>query len=183
MLICWHVNIAIITIIALYYCILVIQLVGMYIATIPNRDSPPAILLREGYREDGKVKTRTLANLSKLPAEAIAAHGAVSVQVARAMATGARERLGATFAVSVTGIAGPDGGSAAKPVGLTYIAVAGPVGVEVRRFGWSGDRLANKRDSARAALELLIAAAEAAGSEAAAGSEGAAPGPSPAGAR
>ena len=39
----------------------------MYIATIPNRDSPPAILLREGYREDGKVKTRTLANLSKLP--------------------------------------------------------------------------------------------------------------------
>jgi transposase len=44
----------------------------MYIATIPNRDSPPAILLREGYREDGKVKTRTLANLSKLPAEGIA---------------------------------------------------------------------------------------------------------------
>ena len=44
----------------------------MYIATIPNRSSPPAILLREGYREDGKVKTRTLANLSKLPGEAIA---------------------------------------------------------------------------------------------------------------
>ncbi len=44
----------------------------MYIATIPNRDSPPAILLREGYREGGKVKTRTLANLSKLPPEAIA---------------------------------------------------------------------------------------------------------------
>jgi transposase len=44
----------------------------MYIAYIPNRDSPPAILLREGYREGGKVKTRTLANLSKLPAEAIA---------------------------------------------------------------------------------------------------------------
>ena len=44
----------------------------MFIATIPNRNSPPAILLREGYREDGKVKTRTLANLSKLPAEAIA---------------------------------------------------------------------------------------------------------------
>ena len=45
----------------------------MYIATIPNRSSPPAILLREGYREAGKVKTRTLANLSKLPPEAIAA--------------------------------------------------------------------------------------------------------------
>jgi transposase len=45
----------------------------MYIATIPNRDSPPAILLRESYRENGKVKTRTLANLSKLPTEAIEA--------------------------------------------------------------------------------------------------------------
>ena len=45
--------------------------VGMYITSIPNRTSPPAILLREGYREGGKVKTRTLANLSKLPAEAI----------------------------------------------------------------------------------------------------------------
>jgi len=44
----------------------------MFITAIPNRKSPPAILLREGYREDGKVKTRTLANLSKLPAEAIA---------------------------------------------------------------------------------------------------------------
>ena len=46
-------------------------IVGMYIATIPNRTSPPAILLREGYREGGKVKNRTLANLSKLPSEAI----------------------------------------------------------------------------------------------------------------
>ena len=45
----------------------------MYVATVPNRRSPPAVLLREGYREDGKVKSRTLANLSKLPAEAIAA--------------------------------------------------------------------------------------------------------------
>ena len=48
-------------------------MVGMYIATIPNRGSPPAILLREGYREGGKVRTRTLANLSKLPPEAVAA--------------------------------------------------------------------------------------------------------------
>ncbi len=45
----------------------------MYVATVPNRRSPPAILLREGYRGDGKVKTRTLANLSQLPAEAVAA--------------------------------------------------------------------------------------------------------------
>ncbi len=48
-------------------------MVGMYIATVPNRGSPPAILLREGYRQGGKVKTRTLANLSRLPPEAVAA--------------------------------------------------------------------------------------------------------------
>jgi PncC family amidohydrolase len=107
-------------------------------------------------------------------AHTIAAHGAVSVQVARAMATGARRRLGSTFAVSVTGIAGPGGGSADKPVGLTYVAVAGPGGVVVRRFSWSGDRLANKRDSARAAVELLIDAAETgAGSEAGPSTRGA----------
>ena len=43
----------------------------MYIATVPNRNSPPAILLRESYRENGKVKSRTLANLSSLPPPAI----------------------------------------------------------------------------------------------------------------
>jgi PncC family amidohydrolase len=95
-----------------------------------------------------------------VPADVLAAHGAVSAQVALAMATGARERLGATFAVSITGIAGPDGGSDAKPVGLAYIGLAGPDGVEVRRFAWSGDRSANKRSSARAAIELLVEAAE-----------------------
>jgi PncC family amidohydrolase len=123
-----------------------------------------------GYVLGGIVAYHDLVKTGQLgvPAQTIAAHGAVSVQVARAMATGARERLGSTFAVSVTGIAGPDGGSDAKPVGLTYIAVAGPDGVDVRRFAWPGDRLANKRDSARAALELLLAAAAAAaGSEAA----------------
>jgi PncC family amidohydrolase len=84
------------------------------------------------------------------------AHGAVSAQVARAMAIGARERLGATVAASVTGIAGPDGGSEAKPVGLTYIAVADAEGADVRRIVWAGDRAANRRDSAVATLEMLL---------------------------
>ena len=57
--------------------VLYVIIVSMYIAIIPNRNSPPAILLREGYREGGKVKTRTLANLSKLPPEALAALGQV----------------------------------------------------------------------------------------------------------
>jgi PncC family amidohydrolase len=88
--------------------------------------------------------------------ELLAAHGAVSAQAARAMAVGARERLGVGLAVSVTGIAGPGGGSEAKPVGLTYVAVADEAGEDVRRFHWTGDRAANKRLSAGAALELLL---------------------------
>ena len=59
-----------------------------------------------------------------VPDDVLAAHGAVSAQVAMAMATGGRERTGADLAVSVTGIAGPDGGSEAKPVGLVHFAVA-----------------------------------------------------------
>ena len=89
------------------------------------------------------------------------AHGAVSAQVARAMALGARERFAAGVAASVTGIAGPNGGTAAKPVGLTYVAVADSDGVDVRRFVWSGDRAANRRDSASAVVEMLLARVEA----------------------
>ncbi len=102
------------------------------------------------------VKTNQLG----VPSAMLEAHGAVSAHVARAMATGARERFDATLAVSITGISGPDGGSSAKPVGLTYLGLAGPEGVEVRRFVWSGDRLANKRASARAAIALLVDGAE-----------------------
>jgi PncC family amidohydrolase len=96
-----------------------------------------------------------------VPAEVLAAHGAVSAQVAMAMATGGRERTGADLAVAVTGIAGPDGGTASKPVGLTYVAVADAVGVAVKRHVWSGDRSANKRQSAGAALSLLLDRVEA----------------------
>jgi PncC family amidohydrolase len=97
-----------------------------------------------------------------VPDEVLAAHGAVSAQVAMAMATGGRERTAADLAVSVTGIAGPDGGSPSKPVGLTYVAVADGSGVAVRRYIWDGDRAENKRRSAAAALELLLERVEAA---------------------
>jgi PncC family amidohydrolase len=102
------------------------------------------------YSNDAKI------GLLGVPVELLEAHGAVSAQVARAMALGARERLSADLAVAVTGVAGPGGGSPAKPVGLTYVAVANAAAVEVRRLAWTGDRLANKESSARAALELLL---------------------------
>jgi PncC family amidohydrolase len=91
-----------------------------------------------------------------VPAEQLRLHGAVSAQVARAMAVAARECLGADVAVAVTGISGPGGGSDAKPVGLTYLACADAASVEVRRFMWSGDRAANRLAGATAALELLL---------------------------
>ena len=96
-----------------------------------------------------------------VPDEVLAAHGAVSAQVALAMASGGRERTAADLAVSVTGIAGPDGGSPSKPVGLTYVAVADASGAVVRRHVWTGDRAENKRRSAAAALELLLERIEA----------------------
>ena len=87
----------------------------------------------------------------------LASHGAVSAQVARAMAEGALARFGASVAGSVTGIAGPDGGTVEKPVGLTYIGVADSSGADVRRIVWDGDRSANRRNSAAAVLEALLA--------------------------
>ena len=84
------------------------------------------------------------------------AHGAVSAQVAVAMAVGARVRFGADVAASVTGIAGPDGGSDAKPIGLTYVGVADDAGVDVRRVVWPGSRAANRHDSAVLVLETLL---------------------------
>jgi len=92
--------------------------------------------------------------------DVLAAHGAVSAQVARAMAGGARHRFGAALGVSVTGVAGPGGGTPDKPVGLTYVGVADVDGADVRRFTWAGDRDANRLESVRAALELLIERAE-----------------------
>jgi len=92
-----------------------------------------------------------------VPAEAIAAHGAVSAEVACAMAEGALANSRASFAVSVTGIAGPGGGSAAKPVGTVWIAIAasGEKAVASLLLA-SGDRAAIRQASVARALELLI---------------------------
>jgi nicotinamide-nucleotide amidase len=115
-----------------------------------------------GYFLGGVVSYADAAKVELLGVhpEALAAHGAVSAQVAKAMAEGARQRFASSLAVSITGVAGPDGGSEAKPVGLTYVGLAGPEGAEVRRFQWPGDRRSNREAAARAALEWLIERAE-----------------------
>lgn len=83
--------------------------------------------------------------------------GAVSEEVARAMATNVRAIMKTDYALSVTGIAGPGGGTLTKPVGLTYIGLALPNGeVIVEKYIWQGDREANKASSAEAALQLLF---------------------------
>jgi PncC family amidohydrolase len=82
--------------------------------------------------------------------------GAVSQATAEQMAAGARSRLGADVGLSVTGIAGPGGGSADKPVGLTWIAADGPDGIRSQRFIFDGDRASVRRQAAESALRLLL---------------------------
>ncbi len=95
-------------------------------------------------------------SLLRVDAELLAREGAVSAAVALQMAAGARRRLRADIGLATTGIAGPGGGSAEKPVGLVYIALAGR-GVElVERHVWPCDRLGNKEATAQRALEMLL---------------------------
>ena len=82
-------------------------------------------------------------------------HGAVSAAVAEAMAEGVRARAGADFGLSVTGIAGPDGGSEEKPVGLVYIALADDAHTEHRKIVLPGDRSLIRWRASQAALDLL----------------------------
>lgn len=91
-----------------------------------------------------------------VPADLLERHGAVSAEVARAMAEGARDRLGSDYAASITGIAGPDADGSGKPVGLTFVGVAGPDGSRVERFDFTGDRWDNRRRAAAEALKLLL---------------------------
>jgi PncC family amidohydrolase len=94
--------------------------------------------------------------LVDVPTVLIEAHGAVSAEVAGALAAGARARFGSDIALAVSGIAGPSGGTATKPVGLAYVAVSDDQGTVVERHVWDGDRSANKRQSAHAVLWLLL---------------------------
>ena len=101
------------------------------------------------YANDAK------SGLLGVPAALIAQHGAVSPEVARAMARGALVQAGVQLALAVTGIAGPGGGSAEKPAGTVFIALASPTGVEVKKMLNPWDRETFKQVTAQQAFELL----------------------------
>ena len=90
-----------------------------------------------------------------VPESVLREHGAVSAETAAAMARGARERLGADVAVSVTGVAGPDGGTEEKPVGLVFLHASGPLGERQLRFDFPGDRATIRGRATVAALHLV----------------------------
>ena len=90
-----------------------------------------------------------------IPAELIEKHGAVSSQVAQAMARNARKKAHTDFAIGITGIAGPTGASEQKPVGLVYVSVDSVSGCDTQRFVFSHDRDSNRRRAAQTALNML----------------------------
>jgi nicotinamide-nucleotide amidase len=93
-----------------------------------------------------------------VPAGLIEAHGAVSAEVAEAMARGLLAAAPLDWALACTGIAGPGGGSAAKPVGTVWLALAGPSGVKVWRECFAGDRAAVRAATVQAGLAALAGA-------------------------
>ena len=98
-----------------------------------------------------EVKRRGLG----VPEELLHTHGAVSAEVAAAMAAGAQTALGVDVAVSVTGVAGPDGGTPDKPVGLVFIHASSPAGEAARRLQLPGDRGAVRARATSVALHTL----------------------------
>jgi PncC family amidohydrolase len=96
--------------------------------------------------------------LLDVPAEILARHGAVSIETANRMATACRARFDTDVAISVTGIAGPGGGTAEKPVGLVFVSVATNAGVRSHTLRLSGDRDAVRQQTVAAALRLAAEA-------------------------
>ena len=101
------------------------------------------------YHNDAKVQ------MLDVPESMIEQHGAVSEEVAIAMATGACEKYGADYGLSVTGFAGPTGGTQVLPVGSIFIGYSSPVGVWAKKIQLRGDRASNRRRAATAALDWM----------------------------
>ncbi|QAA77016.1 MAG: ADP-ribose pyrophosphatase of COG1058 family [Candidatus Bipolaricaulis sibiricus] len=91
-----------------------------------------------------------------VPRDVIVRHGGVSAECTRAMAEGVRARLGSDFALAISGIAGPSGGTPGKPVGLVYVALASSHGTWVEEHRFRGSRHGNRWSASEAALSLLL---------------------------
>jgi nicotinamide-nucleotide amidase len=96
-------------------------------------------------------------NIVGVQADTLKQFGAVSEPTAREMAEGVRKLIGASIGIGITGIAGPQGGSADKPVGLVYIGMATPDNTIVERHVWQLDRIGNKEASVIRALNMVLA--------------------------
>jgi nicotinamide-nucleotide amidase len=123
-------------------------LIGHRLTKVPGSS---AYFLESAVAYSTRAKTKRLG----VPGALIARYGAVSAAVARAMALGIRGISGADLGLAVTGIAGPDGGTARKPVGLVYIALAHDRGVSVRRSLFFGGRAEVKFQSSQRALDIV----------------------------
>ncbi|MBN1517624.1 competence/damage-inducible protein A [Candidatus Sumerlaeota bacterium] len=123
---------------------------GMIAARLANVSGSSECLYESYITYSNEAKTRILG----VRPETLAAHGAVSAQTAAEMARGARKIAAAGIALSVTGIAGPTGGSAEKPVGLTWFGLATDSGVQTVRQNFLGDRQQNRSAAALFALDL-----------------------------
>jgi nicotinamide-nucleotide amidase len=124
---------------------------GLIAGHITEQAGSSAYFLEGNVTYSNQAKTRML----QVPAELIQAKGAVSAEVAKAMATGARRAAGSDLALSVTGIAGPDGGTPEKPVGTVYIALADAAGCRVQRYNFQGDRARVRSITCFTALDWL----------------------------
>ncbi len=118
---------------------------------LTNVPGASAVLLAGWVTYSNQAKQRFLG----VQAESLAREGAVSELVARQMAQGARVAADATYALAVTGIAGPSGGTADKPVGTVFIGLAGPVGTVVKYYFNPWDRETFKQATAQQAMDLL----------------------------
>jgi PncC family amidohydrolase len=125
---------------------------GLLAAAITSVAGSSQIFVGGVVAYDHRVKLESLA----VPASLLELHGAVSAEVAEAMAVGVRSRFSASFGVATTGVAGP--GSESKPAGLIYVALAGPDGVEVRRLDRDLGRHLNRVAAVELALEMVVAA-------------------------
>lgn len=124
---------------------------GMVTARLTDVEGSSAYVDRTIVTYSNTAKVETV----DVPEALLAEHGAVSEPVAAAMAEGVRGRARVDVGVAITGIAGPGGGSEAKPIGLVWFAVAGPGGVVTRRALFPGDRAAVRAFASSMALDLL----------------------------